>query len=68
MLATVKKRDRICELAGEESLLNPCTQLDTRLHPGLDPEVGSSLDDEYSVTESPPVYYCHVKWWYGGPR
>ena len=33
-----------------EYLLNPCTLLDARLHPGLDLEVGSSLNDEYSVT------------------
>ena len=27
-----------------ESLLNPCAQLDTRLHPGLGPEVGYILE------------------------
>ena len=42
--------ERLCELGGLEYLLNPCARLDARLHPGLDPEVGSSLDDEYSVT------------------
>ena len=36
-------------MAGLEYLLNPCARLDERLHPGLDPYVGSSLDDEYSV-------------------
>ena len=42
--------EKLCELGGLESLLNPCARLDARLHPGLDPEVGTSLDDEYSVT------------------
>ena len=33
-----------------ESLINPCTQLDKQLHPGLDPGVGFSLEYECSVT------------------
>ena len=54
-------------MAGLEYLLCPCARLDAGLHPGLDPEVGSSLDDSYSVTQSPPGNYCYVKWWDGGP-
>ena len=52
---------------GFKSLLNPCTRLDELLHPELYPEVGSILDDKYSVTQSLPGYYCYVKWWDGGP-
>ena len=33
----------------------------------MDPEVGSSLDDKYSVTQSLPGDYCYIKCWYGGP-
>ena len=40
-----KSNESLCELGGLEYLLNPCAQMDSRLHPGLDPEVGSSLDD-----------------------
>ena len=47
-------RERLCELGGLESVLNPCTRLDTRLHPGLDPGldpgVGFSLEYECNVT------------------
>ena len=50
MLATVKRREKICGLTGLKYLLNPCTGLDAQLHPGLYPKVGSSLDDKYSVT------------------
>ena len=50
-----------------ESLLNPYARLDARLHPGLDSEVGSSLDEEYSVTQLLPGDYYYVKWWGGGP-
>ena len=57
----------MCELGGLESLLNPCARLDTHLHPGLDPGVGSSLEYKYSVTQSPPGDYFYVKWWDGGP-
>ena len=49
-LTTVKKRERLCVLVGLESLLNPRTQLGTRLHTGLEPGVGSRLEYEYSVT------------------
>ena len=53
-LATVTRRERLCELGGLESLLNPCarlgTQLHTGLHPVLDPVVGFSLECECSVT------------------
>ena len=37
-------------MAGLEPLLNPCVRLDAGIHPGMDLEMGSSLDDEYSVT------------------
>ena len=37
-------------MEGLEYLLNPCARLDAQLHPGLEPEVGYSLDDKYSVT------------------
>ena len=36
---------------GVEYLLNPCTGLNTRLHPGMDPGVGSILEYECSVTQ-----------------
>ena len=36
-------------------------------HTGLDPEVGSSLEYNYSVTQFPPGDYIYVKWWDGGP-
>ena len=49
-----EKERRLCELGGLESLLNPCAQLDTRLHPGLVPGldlgVGFSLEYECNVT------------------
>ena len=45
-----KRKERLCEFGGLEYLLNPCAQLDAQLHMGLDPEVGSCLDDKYSVT------------------
>ena len=52
-LDTVTKRERLCELGGLESLLNPFAQLDTRLNPGLEPGldlgVGFSLEYECSV-------------------
>ena len=40
-----KSIERLRELGGLESLLNSCEQLDAKLHPGLDPEVGSRIDD-----------------------
>ena len=49
-LTTVTRRERLCELGGFEYLLNPCVRLDTRLHPGMDPGVGSILEYKYSVT------------------
>ena len=45
-LATVNRREGYVSLGGLESLLNPCARLDTGLHPGLDPGVGSSLEYE----------------------
>ena len=33
---------------------------------GLDPEVGSSLEYEYSVTQWLLGDYIYVKWWDGG--
>ena len=48
------------------TLFNPCTRLDARLHPGLDPEVVSSLDDKYIANQSMPVDYYYAKWWDGG--
>ena len=35
-------------------------------YPGLDPEVGSSLEYEYIVTQSPSGEYIYVKWWDDG--
>ena len=32
----------------------------------MHPEVGSSLDNEYSVTQSLLGNYRYVKWWYYG--
>ena len=37
-------------MGGLESLLNPCARLDTRLRPGMDLGVRSSLEYECSVT------------------
>ena len=34
---------------------------------GLDPEVGSSLEYEYSETQLQSGGYIHVKWWDGRP-
>ena len=52
-LATVTRRERLCELEVLESILKPGARLDTRLHlgldPGLDPGVGFSLECECSV-------------------
>ena len=45
----LKRNERLCELTGLESLLIPCARLDVRLHPGLEPEVGFILDNEYGV-------------------
>ena len=42
--------ERLYKLAGLDSILNACTRLDTRLHPGLNPEVGNSLEYKCSVT------------------
>ena len=61
-----KRNERICELGGLEYLLKPYARLDERMHTVLDPEVGSSLDDKYSVTQSLPGDYYYVKWWDGG--
>ena len=40
----------MCELGVSESLINPCTRQDTRLHTGLDPVVGYNEEYKYSVT------------------
>ena len=37
------------------------------MHPGMDPEVGYRIDDNYSVTQSLPWDYRYVKWWGSGP-
>ena len=52
-----KRNEKMCELGGLGYLLNPCARLDARLYP----EVGSILDDDYSVTQSPPGDYYYVK-------
>ena len=52
-----------------EYLLNTCAKLDTRLHPVLDPEVGSILVYEYSVTcgaAKAAWYIPCVRWILGG--
>ena len=49
-MATVKSREIMYELEELESLLNPCIRLNTQLHPVLEPEVGSRIEYEYSVT------------------
>ena len=52
-----------------ESLLNPCTQLDSRLHTVLDPEVGSSPEHKYSVNRvaaKAAWYSPFVRWSRGG--
>ena len=48
-LITVTRREILCELAGLEYLLNPCSRLDTRLNLVLDTVVGCSLKYKYSV-------------------
>ena len=53
----------MCDLAGVQSLLNPCSLLHTRLYPVLDPKVVSRLEYKYSVTQSPPGHYSYVEWW-----
>ena len=64
-LATLTRRERLCELGGLESLPKPSTRLDTQLHPvvdpSLDPGVGFSLEYECSVTQSPPGRYFYFK-------
>ena len=50
MLAVTNKWKCYVSFQGLEYLLNFCTQLDTRLHPGLELEVISILEYEYSVT------------------
>ena len=50
LAATVTSREGGVSWGGLEYLLNPCARLDTRLHPVLEPVVGSSLEYECSVT------------------
>ena len=47
-------------MTGKEYLLNPCAKLDSRLHTGLDPEVVSIIDYEYSVTCVATKVACHI--------
>ena len=58
-------------LGGKDNLLTPAQDWIHNCiwdwHQELDPEVGSSLGYEYSVTQSPPGDYIYVKWWDGGP-
>ena len=63
MLDTLKRRERLCELVGLDYFLNPCARLDAQLHPGINQYVGSSIEDKYSVTQSPPGYYNYAKCW-----
>ena len=56
-----KRNERLCKLGGLEHTLNPYAQLDAILHPGMDPELVSSLIDEYSVTQLPPGDYYYGK-------
>ena len=65
-MVAVKIRERLCELVRQESHFNPCLRLDARMYPGLDLELGYSLDDKYSVTQSAPGDYFYVKWWDSG--
>ena len=56
-------------LQGFESLLNPCAQMDASLNPLIYPEVGSSLEYEYSVTRGAAKaawYSPCVRWILGG--
>ena len=66
-LTIATRIERLYELGGLEYLINSCARLDTRLNLRLDPGVVSSLEYEYSVTQSPPGDYRYVKWWDGGP-
>ena len=45
-----KNSQKPCDLIGLEPLLNPCAWLDAQLHPWLELEVWSSLNDKYSDT------------------
>ena len=51
----------LSELSGLEYIINTCARLNTQLHTGLYPEVGYSLDDGYSVTQSSPGGYFYIK-------
>ena len=52
-MATVTRREEYVSWGGLEYLINPYVRLDTRMHLGLDPVVGSSLEYKCSVTQSP---------------
>ena len=60
---TVTRRESLCELGGLEYLLNPCARMDTQLYLVLELRVGYIIEYKYSVKQSPPGYYCYVKWW-----
>ena len=66
-LTTVTRIEMLCQSGDLEYLLNPCAQLDTQLHLGLDPGLVSILEYECSVTQFPPEDYRYVKWWEDGP-
>ena len=53
-------------LQGKILFLTLCAQLDTQMHPGIEPEVGFIIEYEYSVTQFPPGDYFYAKGWYGG--
>ena len=62
-----KSNEELCDLTGLEYLHNQWSRMGEWMHLGMDLEVGSLLYNKYSATQSPPGYYCSVKWWDSGP-
>ena len=62
-LDTVRRRERLYEFAGSEYLINHYKQLDVWKHLVLEQDVGSSLDDKYSVIQWLAGDYTYFKWW-----
>ena len=64
----IDTKTRLCECwGGKNHFLTPVHNWTRNCirewHPVLDPLVGSKLEYEYSVTQSPPGSYIYIKWW-----